>query len=256
VDGRPGPLLCSFDRWSRIVADARRVQHDPDWERIDTAVFALVPEFGRASIRVAAAGAPAATTVRAFLQGAGRRAARAGAETQGALSWRGAYERVGLDAATVPPHEALAAWARTPDGVPSMDVVTDLAHAFSLVHGLPAAAYDASAARGGLWLRPARGHEVFVATGGAAESPPINELILVDGDDRVLARRWHGSSGWDFAPGGGTAQVHLDVLAADPEGTAARMAALFSKLARACLGGTVSAQVLWAGRPAVRWGAE
>jgi DNA/RNA-binding domain of Phe-tRNA-synthetase-like protein len=124
------------------------------------------------------------------------------------------------------------------------------------MRSVPTAAYDLARVDGGLWLRPARGHESFDA-GQGPEGPPINELVLTDGADHVLARRWHGSIGNDFRPaeGTGAVQVHVDVLAddGDPVALAEQLANELSRLAAGFLGCEIAAMVLHRGQPAVRW---
>lgn len=249
-------------------------QHDGAVERIDSAVFALVPEFARASLRLVAVGPGHPESVRAFLKAVGERASAAaraadpadpdgpdgmGDHGEGAkrIAWRAVYSRVGLHPDTLPPPDALLGWAASPDGVPSTCPVSDLVNAFSLVHGVPTAAYDLSGAQGGLWLRPARGHEVWEDPAGHDDgSPPINELILADGSDRVVARNWHGSPGRPFVvgPTSTAVQVHVDVVTPiNPELRAAHLAMELGRLATAYLGCTVASLVLSRGTPSVRW---
>ena len=90
------------------------------------------------------------------------------------------------------------------------------------------------------------------------DSPPVNELILADGADRVLARRWHGALGRPFVPmpGYGPLMLHVDVLDNDESSAgrrAAELAADLERLAIAYLGGQARTQVLHLGAPAARW---
>jgi DNA/RNA-binding domain of Phe-tRNA-synthetase-like protein len=243
---------------------------------VDAALFALVPHFARATVALdLAAGVAPAPALAAYARRVAERAARAeagrspeahspkvepaalpaGAPGRLAHGWRDAYRAVGIPDDIVPPHEALAIWARARGALPSQGSVLDLVNAFSLAAATPCAAYDVSGARGGLWLRPARGHETHEALDGTWTSPSIAEFVLADGEDRLLALHWHGSPGRAFVPDSGSRRVlaHIDVLDEAPETGAARLGAEFGRLAGAMLGATARVQVLCAATPIVRW---
>jgi DNA/RNA-binding domain of Phe-tRNA-synthetase-like protein len=242
------------------------VKHDETAERIDAAVFASVPNFARASLRLSGIDVGRGATVRAFLNAMSAKATSAkaisadgtgtedGWQTPGSLRWREAYAAVGLSAKVVPPPDALRAWAGRPGGVPTTGAVSDLVNAFSLMHDIATAAYDLSDAEGGLWLRPARGHESFEGTNGA-DSPPLGELILADGADRVIAREWHGTPGPRFMPRSSSTsvQVHLDVLDEHAPALVAELASEMGRLARGYLRCDVATLVLHREAPIVRW---
>lgn len=198
---------------------------------------------------------------RAYLAKVG---ARVGGHARGVAaaggSWRGAYRAFGLPADTVPPAEALAAWAAHPGGVPSQGPVLDTVNAFSLQHGVAVAGYDLGPVEGNVWLRPSRGIEIFVGAGRLVETPTIGELILVDDADQVLARRWHGSIGQPFVatPGAADVLLHVDVLPAAEEpdagpSTAADLAGALARLAEAFLGGVADVRVLARSTPVALW---
>jgi len=228
-------------------------------ERIDMAVFGPVPGFVRASVRLdgidpSRGGAQAA----ALLRQASRAAAAAGPPDD--APWRLAYEAVGLPPDTVPPPVALAAWAAREGGVPSQGTVHDLVNATALRHGVPAAAYDLGRAEGDLWLRPSRGVEWFAPAVGEPAVAPINELILADSADQVLARAWHGAQGaaGRIDDGARDVLVHFDLLPADLDGEpplaqAEAIAAAFARLAAGFVGGTARWQVLRWSSPQAAW---
>jgi DNA/RNA-binding domain of Phe-tRNA-synthetase-like protein len=231
--------------------------HDPHAERVDGAVFALVPEFARASIDLVVTSPSASPALGAYAA----RVARRAADAEGAgrsppdPEWRDAYHRLGLPDDLTPPHEALAAWARANGRLPSQGPILDLVNAYSLVARTPAAAYAVDDAAGGLWLRPARGHEQHESVAGEWSSPPVGELVLADGGDRVLARHWHGSQGRSFVPGPAARRVriHIDVLGVAPHDAATRAGTEFARLAEAMLSATAAVQVVDVARAVIAW---
>lgn len=224
-------------------------------EKIDMGVLSLAPDFERISILVtdidAARGARAAAAL----------LARAAAGTAGVpadphvAAWRAAYAAAGLAPGVATPVEALAAWAARAAGVPSQGTVRDIVHAFSLQHRVPAAAYAAGHVQGDLWLRPSRGCEHFLGFGDAAPSAPaLNEVILADTGDEVLARHWHGRQGRFTAADATTREVlvHLDLLpprAADADA----LADTFVRLITGFTGGRADVRRLAWDTPQAAW---
>jgi DNA/RNA-binding domain of Phe-tRNA-synthetase-like protein len=233
-------------------------------EQIDMAVFAAALDFVRIALRLSGSRGANHHAARALLQRASAAAAvgrgdggagSGAAGTVGVEPWRKAYAAVGLSPELVPPHEALAAWARHRGGVPSRGAIADVVHAFSLRMRLPAAAYDLRPVVGALWLRPARGIESGQLIGeDRPESVPAGELILADDANQVLARDWHGRQGVAFQAVGDVSEalVHVDVLApgsGEVERLAAELAGLLGAYARC----EVETRILAHDRPRVRW---
>lgn len=229
-------------------------------ERIDSAVFGPVPAFVRISVRLMgvdpARVAASANAARAFLARAAAAARTAAQDAERLAAWRAAYEDVGLGADVVPPVAALLAWAGAAGGIPSQGVVGDLVNAVSLQLGAPTAAYDLDGIEGDLWLRPSRGIESYETVGATTGRPnvvEINELILADSADRVVARAWHGSPGRQavVGPPSRDVLVHIDQLApeADPEGTGVAIGRLIGGF----VGARATVQILDRGRPLARW---
>jgi DNA/RNA-binding domain of Phe-tRNA-synthetase-like protein len=221
------------------------------------AVFGVAPAFVRASLVVVGAQPErAAGQAAAFLARASA-AARDGADRpEPWAGWCPVYEALGFPPDVVCPPAALAAWAATPAGVPSLGAVLDLAHAFCLQHGTPVAAYDLAAAVGDLWLRPSRGIEEYLAPGAAAPATPaLAEVVLADSADRVLARHWHGSPGRPFVPAldTRTVLVHVDLLP-PLAAQAADLAGALARLLTGFLGGAVAIHWLDRDRPWAEWG--
>ncbi len=210
-------------------------------ELIDMALFGVAPEFVRASLRLTGVdGGRSAATAARLLAKASRDVADVGAD-----AWRRAYDDLGIASEAVAPATALAAWAAVPGGVPSQGPITDIVHATALRVGCPAAAYDLAAIHGDLWLRPARGVEVFEGLTGRPDTVPINEPVLVDSADHCLARAWHGAQSAVSRCTTATtdAIVHLDWLALDPADAHEQGRAL-ARLLTGFLGGSVSMRLL------------
>lgn len=232
-------------------------------ERIDSAVFGPVPDFVRLTIRLhlGAAETPStAAAARALLVAAAAAVDGPAPFAAAMAAWRAAYADVGLPASTVPPPEALLAWARAPGGVPSQGAVPDVLNALSLRLGVPTAGYAVDGIQGDLWLRPSRGCETHLPLGGDTARPPtvpINELILADSADFAVARAWHGAPGAQafVGPACRDVVVHVDLLppaaaaGVDPAATAAEVTGVFGRL----FGGRASWQAVSRAAPAARW---
>ncbi len=199
------------------------------------AIFGLVPDFVRASIRLGgfdpARGARAAAALLARTDTPASRVAH----DPHLAAWRAAYRQVGLPEDVEPPPAVLAAWATLPGGIPSQGALADLVHAFSLQRRVPIAAYDIRRIQGDLWLRPSRGCEHYLAIGSDQPiSPPLGEIILVDSGEEVFARAWHGRQGRPavVTPTSDEVLVHVDLLPP----LAAQAAALAEALVRLLTG--------------------
>lgn len=220
-------------------------------------VFSSVPGYTRVSVLFKGLGLAAEAGPSSDLVGHARRAMRNQSEGHvgSDAAWREAYAAVGLDTPTVPPHEALAAWAATPTGVPSQGPLADLVNGFSVELAVPTAAYDLASVDGDMWLCPARGYEVFLPVDGARPlSPRVGELILVDSRARVMARRWHGAQGRAFVARGETttAIVHVDLLPPVSD-HAQQIADGLIGLVTAALGGSGEAALICRSAPIASW---
>lgn len=226
----------------------------PFRELVDMAVLGPVPDFVRASVRLLDLRPANPGAVARLLQTVGRAAGTPTGDPRTA-AWRAAYETVGLGADVVPPPEALCAWARGPGGVPTLGPLPDLVNAFSMRYLVPVAAYDLARVDGDVWLRPARGTELFAPTGAeGVEAPDVGEIVLADDAGRVLARRWHGAQGREAIARAGTtaALVHIDWL--PPQALApADLAERFMRMASGYLGGRADLQLLSRRVPVGRW---
>ncbi len=226
-------------------------------ERIDMAVFAAAPNFVRLSLRLRVQPSPQQSDMaRDFLREMSAMAVQNRVANDPRMAaWRSAYAELGLGPEALPPPEALLAWAELPQGVPSQGALRDCVHGYMLCHRLPTAAYDLAAVSGDLWLRPSRGGEHFQGLGDDRPSnPPINELILADSADQVLARHWHGAQGAATAgvPNTTDALVHIDLLPPDAA-DAARFGGAFQELAEELLGDRGELRVLGFEQAMVGW---
>ena len=138
--------------------------------------------------------------------------------------------------------------------------MADLLNAFSLEHGIPTAGYDVANIQGDLWLRPSRGCEAHWPLGGSAGRPAtveINELILADSADVVVARAWHGAPGAQAFIGGASRDVllHFDLLPPAPAALAdaGLLALAASDRIGSLLGGTLAWRVMSRAVPMARW---
>ena len=75
--------------------------------------------------------------------------------------------------------------------IPSINLAVDLANLISVRYRLPVAVFDQAPVRGGTVVRFADGTERFTDLGSGVTGPPaVGEVIFVDDDGQVSARRW------------------------------------------------------------------
>lgn len=75
--------------------------------------------------------------------------------------------------------------------IPSLGCLVDIGNLVSIRHRLPLAVFDRSRLTGGITVRFADGTEPFVDLGTTeVVHPELGEVVFVDDDDRVMARRW------------------------------------------------------------------
>jgi DNA/RNA-binding domain of Phe-tRNA-synthetase-like protein len=106
-------------------------------------------------------------------------------------AWRRAYAEMGLKPTQYrSAAEALLRRFRREDNLPRLHPLVDLGNAVSLAFAMPVAVFDLDQVAAYLEVRHARGTEQYLAFSGKVETPPPNEVIFVDGEDNVHARRW------------------------------------------------------------------
>ncbi len=106
-------------------------------------------------------------------------------------AWREAYRSFGAKPGKYRPSmEAMARRVLKNQEIPSINALVDIGNVVSLGHLVPAGGHAVDVLEGDISLRPATGHETFVAFGSEQEENPLpGEIIFVEGN-RVLTRRW------------------------------------------------------------------
>lgn len=137
-----------------------------------------------------------------------------------------------------------------------MTPLTSLLNAFALQHVLPVGGDDLDRLTGNVWLRPARGNELFVPIGqpGPSEVPAISEIIYVDDGPTVLRRHWHGQPGGlaHITSETRNALLYLDCLPPIDRAQAEELAGRLAKLVSGFLGAQVEIYFLTRQQPAVQ----
>ncbi|NLK20366.1 MAG: hypothetical protein GX310_11280 [Synergistaceae bacterium] len=113
------------------------------------------------------------------------------AERPRIASWREAFRKLGMKPAEFRSSiEAMARRAVRGQELPSINALVDLGNVLSLRHLVPAGGHSLDDVTQDIFLRPAKGDEVFVPFGGTEEENPLpGEFIFAEGD-QVLTRRW------------------------------------------------------------------
>ncbi len=113
------------------------------------------------------------------------------AELPEVQAWRRAFSQLGLKPTQYrSAAEALLRRFRREDTLPTLHPLVDLCNAVSLAFALPVAAFDLDQVSGFIDIRYADGDEQSQAFSGEAEHPDPGEVIFVDAERRVHARRW------------------------------------------------------------------
>jgi len=106
-------------------------------------------------------------------------------------SWRTAYAAFGARPSKFHSSiEAMLRRVRKGDALPYINDLVALGNAISLKYLLPVGGHDVGVAENDLWLKPARGDELFTPFGTEiVEHPEPGEVVYLDGQ-QVLCRRW------------------------------------------------------------------
>ena len=105
--------------------------------------------------------------------------------------------------------------------VPSINTIVDLANLVSLRYQLPVAVFDQHAVAGSTTVRFASGEERFTDLGSDSIShPEPGEVVFVDDDGVVSARRWCWRQSTQSAAGSSTTDVVITVEGQHPDATA------------------------------------
>ena len=107
-------------------------------------------------------------------------------------AWRRVFRAFGVDpTAYRSAAEALLRRLTKQGSIPSIDTLVDIGNLVSIRYALPVAMLDLGSVAGELTVRFATGDERFTDLGsGAVETPDAGEVIFIDADRHVAARRW------------------------------------------------------------------
>jgi DNA/RNA-binding domain of Phe-tRNA-synthetase-like protein len=113
-------------------------------------------------------------------------------------AWRRAFARMGLKPTQYRcASEALLRRLRKDGSLPRVHPLVDLCNAVSAAYAIPVAVFDLNHVAGTLEVRRAEGDEDSLAFGGEHERPEAGEVVFVDAQRRVHARRWcNRQSAW------------------------------------------------------------
>jgi DNA/RNA-binding domain of Phe-tRNA-synthetase-like protein len=117
---------------------------------------------------------------------------RSPADIDSLQAWRSAFRRLDVNPTQYRnAAEALLRRLRKSNQVPSINLLVDAGNLISLRYLLPVAVFDAAGIQGGLQVCFAQGDETFTPLGaGGMEHPSRGEVIFVDQQGCVAARRW------------------------------------------------------------------
>jgi DNA/RNA-binding domain of Phe-tRNA-synthetase-like protein len=114
------------------------------------------------------------------------------AELPTLAAWRGVFRAFGVDPTKYrSAAEALLRRLTKQGELPSISTLVDLANLISIRYALPVAVLDQRAVSGGTTVRFAHGGEPWADLGSSTtEHPEPGEVVFVDDDEQVSARRW------------------------------------------------------------------
>lgn len=139
--------------------------------------------------------------------------------------------------------------------IPSVDRLVDLANLVSIRYALPVAVFDRRAIAGGTTVRFAHGGERWADLGSStAEHPRSGEVVFVDEDEQVSARRWCWRQSRASAARADTSDILVTVEghhAAAPGDVDRAVRDLEALLGSFASPEAVYSQILEAGRPAL-----
>jgi DNA/RNA-binding domain of Phe-tRNA-synthetase-like protein len=128
-------------------------------------------------------------------------------------AWRGVFRGFGVDPTKYrSAAEALLRRLTKQGELPSIDTLVDLANLVSIRYALPVAVFDQRAMSGGTSVRLAHGGEHWSDLGSSrAEHPQPGEVIFVDEEEQVSARRWCWRQSRTSAARGDTSEILVTV---------------------------------------------
>ena len=106
-------------------------------------------------------------------------------------AWRRAFARMGLKPTQYrSAAEALLRRFRKEDDLPRLHPLVDLCNVVSLTYALPIAVFDIDRVASFIEVCHATGSESYLAFSGETEHPDPQEVVFVDAEQQVHARRW------------------------------------------------------------------
>jgi DNA/RNA-binding domain of Phe-tRNA-synthetase-like protein len=128
-------------------------------------------------------------------------------------AWRRVFSRFGVAPTQYrSAAEALLRRLTKRGDIPSINLLVDLANLASIRYGLPIAVFDQTPVHGSTVVRFADGGERFTDLGsGEIGQPPPGEVIFVDDDGLVSARRWCWRQSRESAAGPATTDVLITI---------------------------------------------
>ncbi|MEM8529389.1 MAG: phenylalanine--tRNA ligase beta subunit-related protein [Chloroflexota bacterium] len=106
-------------------------------------------------------------------------------------AWRRAFAKMGLKPTQYrSAAEALLRRFRKEDDLPRLHPLVDLCNAVSLTYALPIAVFDVERVASFIEVCHATGGENYLAFSGEIEHPDPQEIVFVDAEQQVHARRW------------------------------------------------------------------
>jgi DNA/RNA-binding domain of Phe-tRNA-synthetase-like protein len=108
------------------------------------------------------------------------------------VAWRSAFRKFGVNPTKYRSAiEALLRRLTKKGDIPSINTVVDIGNLVSIQHQIPVAVFDVSCTKGSILVRFATGEESFTPLFmEEAEHPEAGEVVFIDGNDLVAARRW------------------------------------------------------------------
>lgn len=159
------------------------------------------------------------------------------AELPSIAAWRRAFSRFGAKPTQYRnAAEALLRRLTKQGDVPSISTLVDIGNLVSIRHALPVAVIDLDGIDGGITVRYAQGSEPFSDLGSSDSAhPESGEVVFVDDQSRVHARRWCWRQSAQSATGPDTQRAlvvvegHHDEATADVGAALADLRGLFTE---------------------------
>ena len=107
-------------------------------------------------------------------------------------AWRAAFRNFGVNPTKYRSAiEALLRRLTKKGDIPSINTLVDIGNLVSIRHQIPVAVFDVARTKGSIMVQFASGDELFTPLFMEdAEHPEAGEVVFIDGNDLVAARRW------------------------------------------------------------------